>query len=126
MILTHAGARQMLTDLGASIKHDRLLLPPALVEDCLAKCPSLVSLSGRGARTSVLGDGALHFHNLGGARDIYDPYTNQKRFATLQDLRDATRLLDALGSLHQYYTLLHPHRCAGGADVAGYVPRSDP
>jgi trimethylamine--corrinoid protein Co-methyltransferase len=107
VILTHAGARQMLTDLGASIKHDRLLLPPALVEDCLAKCPSQVSLSGRGARISVLGDGALHFHNLGGARDIYDPNTNQKRFATLQDLRDATRLLDALDhctSITPFYT----------------------
>ena len=107
VILNHAGARQMLMDLGATVKNDRLLLPPELVEDCLAKCPSQVSLIGRGAKSSVLGDGALHFHNLGGARDIYDPNTNQKRFATLQDLRDATRLLDALDhctSITPFYT----------------------
>ncbi|OIO88547.1 MAG: hypothetical protein AUK02_03560, partial [Anaerolineae bacterium CG2_30_58_95] len=50
------------------------------------------------------GDGSLNFHNLGGARDIYngsavsyhDPGADEHRFATLQDLRDATRLLDAL------------------------------
>ena len=107
VILNHTGARQALMDLGASIKHDRLLLPPALVEDCLANCPSQVSLSGRGAKTSILGDGTLHFHNLGGARDSYDPNTNQKRYATLQDLRDATRLLDALDhctSITPFYT----------------------
>jgi len=96
VIMAHRGARLMLMDLGASIKNDRLLLPAALVEDCLSKCPSQVSLSGRGSKTSVLGDGGLHFHNLGGARDLYDPDTNQKRYATCQDLRDATRLLDAL------------------------------
>lgn len=96
IVLTHRGARQMLTDLGATIKNNRLLLPASLVESCLATCPAQVNLKSRCTKTLLLGDGSLHFHNLGGARDIYDPHTQQKRFATLQDLRDATRLLDAL------------------------------
>ena len=33
---------------------------------------------------------------MGGARDIYDPVSGKLRRATLQDLRDSTRLLDAL------------------------------
>jgi trimethylamine--corrinoid protein Co-methyltransferase len=96
VVLNHAGVRQMLMDFGATIRNDRLQIPPALVEDCLVKCPTQVIISGRGTQNEVLGDGSLNFHNLGGARDIFDPHTNQKRFATLQDIRDATRLLDSL------------------------------
>jgi trimethylamine--corrinoid protein Co-methyltransferase len=96
IILTHPGARQLLLDFGATVKHDRLQIPPALVADCLEKCPSQITVSGRSGKAQVLGDGALSFHNLGGAPNIYDPHTGQKRFATLQDVRDATRLLDAL------------------------------
>jgi trimethylamine--corrinoid protein Co-methyltransferase len=51
---------------------------------------------GRGGTVKTLGDGSLNFHNLGGARDIYAPVTGEHRFAVLQDVRDATRLLDAL------------------------------
>jgi trimethylamine--corrinoid protein Co-methyltransferase len=96
VILTHTGARQMLTDAGAIIKNERVCLPPELVEDCIAKCPPQVSVRGRGGTVKTLGDGSLNFHNLGGARDIHNPATNEHRFAVLQDVRDATRLLDAL------------------------------
>jgi trimethylamine--corrinoid protein Co-methyltransferase len=96
VILTHPGARQMLTDAGATIKNERVCLPPDLVEDCLAKSPNQVSVRGRNGTTKTLGDGSLNFHNLGGARDIHNPVTGEHRFAVLQDVRDATRLLDAL------------------------------
>jgi trimethylamine--corrinoid protein Co-methyltransferase len=104
VILTHPGVRQMLTEAGATIKNERVCLPPELVEGCIAKCPSQVAIRGRGpstgsgqaAQTKTLGDGSLNFHNLGGARDIHNPATGEHRFAVLQDVRDATRLLDAL------------------------------
>jgi trimethylamine--corrinoid protein Co-methyltransferase len=96
VILTHPGARQMLTEAGATIQNERICLPPELVEDSLAKCPPQVSVRGRGGAVKTLGDGSLNFHNLGGARDIYDPVTGEHRFAVLQDVRNATRLLDAL------------------------------
>jgi trimethylamine--corrinoid protein Co-methyltransferase len=94
--LTHPDARQMLTDAGATIQNNRVCLPPELVEDCLAKCPSQVTVRGRAGTTKTLGNGSLNFHNLGGARDIHNPATGEHRFAVLGDVRDATRLLDAL------------------------------
>ena len=94
--LNHAGARTMLIDAGATIQNERVCLPPELVEDCIAKCPQQVSVRGRGGTVKTLGDGSLNFHNLGGARDIHNPVTGEHRFAVLQDVRDATRLLDAL------------------------------
>ncbi|HKJ39731.1 MAG TPA: trimethylamine methyltransferase family protein [Anaerolineales bacterium] len=96
VILTHPGARQLMTDAGATIKNDRVYLPPELVENCLAKCPSQVKIQGRNGTTKTLGDGSINFHNLGGARDIHNLVTDEHRFAILQDVRDSTRLLDAL------------------------------
>lgn len=96
VILTHTDARRILMDAGATIRNERMCLPPELVEDCLAKCPPQVSIRGRSGSSRTLGDGSLNFHNLGGARDIHFPITGEHRYATTQDLRDATRLLDAL------------------------------
>ncbi|HSG43262.1 MAG TPA: trimethylamine methyltransferase family protein [Anaerolineales bacterium] len=96
VILTHPEARQLLTDAGATVKDERVYFPPELVEDCLAKCPSQVTIRGRNGTIKTLGDGSLNFHNLGGARDIHNLVTNEHRYAILQDVRDSTRLLDAL------------------------------
>lgn len=113
VILTHAGARQMLTDAGATIQNERVCLPPELVEDCIAKCPKQLSVRGRGGITKTLGDGSLNFHNLGGARDIYNPITGEHRFAVLQDVRDATRLLDALPSCNTITPFFTPSDAPG-------------
>ena len=94
--LTHPGARQMLSDAGVTVQNERVCLPSDLVEACIAKCPPQVSVRGRDGTSKTLGDGSLNFHNLGGARDIYDPTRGEHRFAVLQDVRNATRLLDAL------------------------------
>lgn len=96
VILTHPRARDLLTASGAALKGDRLLLPADLVEHCLSLCPSQVSLRGRGGLVKTLGDGSLHWHNLGGAPEVYQPLTGTRRPATVQDVRDSTRLLDAL------------------------------
>jgi len=111
--LNHPGARQMLTDAGATIQNDHVCLPPELVENCLAKCPAQVSVQGRGGATKTLGDGSLKFHNLGGARDIYNPATGEHRFAILQDVRDATRLLDALSNCNTITPFFTPSDVPG-------------
>ena len=96
VILGHPAGREMLTGEGASLRGDRLLMPPELVERMLRRCPSRVTVRGRGGACKVLGDGSLHWHNLGGARDIYDHRSGKRRAASLQDVRDSARLLDAL------------------------------
>ncbi len=96
VVLTHPESRDILAANGATVREGRVCLPPDLVETCLAHCPRTVSVRGRGGAVKTLGDGSLYFHNLGGARDVYDPASNRKRPATVQDVRDATRLLDAL------------------------------
>ena len=96
VILTHPKAREILSAAGATVENDRVLLPPALVEQQVAKATSKVCIRGRGGSTKTLGDQSLHWHNLGGARDIYDSASGTRRKAMLKDLQDCTRLLDAL------------------------------
>ncbi|MBU0511570.1 MAG: trimethylamine methyltransferase family protein, partial [Chloroflexi bacterium] len=85
-----------LQDEGATLNGDRVLLPPELVEKSIEISTKNVKTRGRDGKIITLGDGSLHWHNLGGAMDIYDHGTGKVRRSTLQDLCNATRLLDAL------------------------------
>ncbi len=96
IFLAHPEAREILSAAGASIQKDKVLLPPALVEEQISKAGTKVSIRGRNGSVKILGDQSLHWHNLGGARDIYDAATGIRRKAVLKDLQDCTRLLDAL------------------------------
>ena len=96
VILTQPEARKIMTGAGATVRGDRVLLPSDLVEQEVARCPQQVTTRGRAGEPVVLGDGSLHWHNLGGARDVYEPHTGQRRPAMTQDVRDSARLLDAL------------------------------
>ncbi len=96
IVLGQTEARDVLAGAGAKVKAERVLLPPELVERAVVGCPSQVSIRGRGGKVNSLGDGSLHWHNLGGARDVYEPLHSERRPATLQDVRNAARLLDAL------------------------------
>ena len=74
---------------------ERLCLPPELVEGCLRSCPDHVLVQGRGGHAR-LGEGSLHVHNLGGARDVQDAPGRELRPATTADVAQSSRLLDAL------------------------------
>lgn len=94
--LTHPQAREILSGAGAKIVGSRVHIPPGMVEETLKLCPPTLALRGRDGTVNTLGDGKLHWHNLGGARDVYEPFTGQARAATVQDVANAARLLDAL------------------------------
>ncbi len=113
VVLTHPEGREYLTGAGAVVHRDRVRIPPDLVEWAIAQCPHRVTLRGRGGQTVTLGDGSLSWHNLGGARDVYDPRTGARRPATVQDVRDSARLLDALDSVTTVTPLFTPQDVPG-------------
>lgn len=96
IVLDHPQIREQLADSGATLNGARVQLPPDLVEKSIEISTKKVKTRGRDGKIITLGDGSLHWHNLGGARDVYDPVSGKLHRATLQDLRDSTRLLDAL------------------------------
>jgi trimethylamine--corrinoid protein Co-methyltransferase len=96
ILMTEPKGVEILTGSGATVQGDRLYLPPDLVEREIAKCPRTVTIYGRDKKAVVFGDGKLHWHNLGGARDVYEPPSGKKRPAMVQDVSDSAKVLDAL------------------------------
>jgi len=96
IMLTEPKSRALLAGADAVVQDRRVLLPPELVEMCLARAGRKTTIRGRGGAVKTLGDGSLYFHNLGGAPQVYDPASGTRRLAVVQDVRDATRLLDSL------------------------------
>jgi trimethylamine---corrinoid protein Co-methyltransferase len=115
IVLKHPLGREILTGAGAKVKDERVLLPVCLVEDQVAKSGRKVSIRGRGGVSKTLGDQSLHWHNLGGARDIYDAGRGTRRKAALKDLQDCTRLLDALDGVTTITPFFTPQ------DVPGHL-----
>jgi trimethylamine--corrinoid protein Co-methyltransferase len=94
--LTDPQGVDILTAAGATCSKGRIFLPSELVLQSVEKCPRHITMKGRNRKFETLGGGRLGWHNLGGARDVYEPQTNSKRPAKVKDVQDATRLLDAL------------------------------
>jgi trimethylamine---corrinoid protein Co-methyltransferase len=108
VILTHDEGRAILTGAGATIDGDRVLIPPDLVERCLQQSPNTVTLAGRDGNTVTLGDGSLHWHNSGGVPNVLDPVSKQSRPATIEDVQQSTRLLDAMSQVSSITPLYSP------------------
>ena len=108
-VLEHTGiqfesrrAREFLEQEGCQVDFDarRVRFPPALVEECLRRCPSSFRVRARHSDSDFrIGGTTLHFEASVGFRklnlDTWEPET-----ATLKDHRDAIRLNDALESVH--------------------------
>ena len=114
VVLTEQNSRSLLVEAGARVLDRRVLFPPDLVEKCIAQAGKHISIHGRGGGVKNLGDGCLYFHNLGGAPDIYEAGTGKRRLATILDVQDATRLLDALENCHTITPFFTPTEVPGG------------
>ncbi len=96
IIWTHKPSLDILLQAGCSMKDNRVLIPPDLVMDSVAKANKRPKIRGRNGTVNELGGGNLFFHNLGGARDVFDARTGTHHAATNEDCVNATRVLDAL------------------------------
>ncbi len=113
VIWTHKPSLDILTDAGCTVRENRVLFPPDLVMDCIAKANKRPVIRGRNGTVNKLGDGNLYFHNLGGARDVFDAQSGTRRIATEQDVIDSTRLLDALPNCHTVTPFFTPRDVPG-------------
>ena len=113
IIWTHKPSLDILTEAGCTIKENRVYFPPDLVMDCIAKANKRPVIRGRNGQVNELGAGNLYFHNLGGARDVFDARTGTRRIATDQDVIDAARLLDALPNAHTVTPFFTPQDVSG-------------
>lgn len=113
VIWTHKPSLDILTDAGCTVKGNRVYFSPQLVMDSVATANKRPCIRGRNGNVNILGGGDLYFHNLGGARDVFDAKTGTRRIATEQDVIDATRLLDALPNCHTVTPFFTPRDVPG-------------
>jgi trimethylamine--corrinoid protein Co-methyltransferase len=114
VVLAETRSREILTGAGAKVQENRILLPQELVEKCITLAGKKTTIRGRGGAVKTLGDGNLYFHNLGGAPNVFDASSGKRRPATVQDVRDATRMLDALENCHTITPFFTPTEVPGG------------
>ena len=114
VVLTEPRGRAILSAAGAKVLDRQVLLPPDLVETCIASAGKRIIIRGRGGMVKTLGDGSLYFHNLGGAPNVFDAGSGKRRRAIIKDVCDSTRLLDALENCHTITPFFTPTDVPGG------------
>src|SRR5919109_3714489 len=100
IIWTHKPSLDILADAGCTIQGNRVCFPPDLVMNSVAKANKRPIIRGRNGQVNELGGGNIYFHNLGGARDVFDAKTGTHHTATNEDAINAIRILDALPNCH--------------------------
>ncbi len=107
--LTYAPAVEMLHGHGCRVDGNRVYIPrEAAMWGLRNVTPHTEFFNRDGSSAFRSGDGALRFHNAGGLPFVYDLDTDERRRPTLQDVADATRLLDALPNVDIVIPLFGP------------------
>lgn len=89
--------RTTLASQGCPVEGRRVWLPRRFVEETLEQVPSTFTLYRRdGSKALTIGGEGRIASNSGVDPRIYDLETGEVRLSTLQDVRDTTRILDAL------------------------------
>jgi trimethylamine--corrinoid protein Co-methyltransferase len=107
--LNHAEAKEMLHGLGCSIWDGRTTIPADVVDWALDNViPHREVFNLQGDPAFTFGDGEIRFHNGGGPPFVYDLESGERRPATMRDVAEMTRLLDALPNVDVVIPLFGP------------------
>jgi len=107
--LDHPGAQERLLDLGCTLRGVRTLIPRDAVNWALENVTAHKTLySVDGSQAFDLGERKPCFHNGGGPPFVYDLDRGERRPATLADVADMSRLLDALDQVDVVIPLFGP------------------
>ncbi|MGB1236359.1 MAG: trimethylamine methyltransferase family protein, partial [Planktomarina sp.] len=93
---------KLLTEAGAILgDDDRIRFPRALVEDMLAKAAKTITLFGRDSKFDMKLEGnRVHYGTAGAAVSMVDVHGNEYRHSTIQDLHDASKIVQKLDNVH--------------------------
>ena len=95
-------ALRSLENAGARVDHSKQLvkMPSNLVEECIKKAPKSYTLAGRSPETDLkIEPGKTYTRCASGSLYLIDSETKKRREATRRDVKDFTRLQDALENI---------------------------
>ncbi|MFC2021415.1 trimethylamine methyltransferase family protein [Chloroflexota bacterium] len=88
----------------------RVRLPGKMALELIESAPSQVILCGQDEKHDIhLGGSRVYTGTGGTALNIYEPETKLTRLATLEDLKDITRLVDKLENIHLFMLPTYPN-----------------
>ncbi|MBN1161620.1 MAG: trimethylamine methyltransferase family protein [Dehalococcoidales bacterium] len=105
-------ARDAFEKAGASVNSEkrRVRLPRKKALELISKAPSEVTLCGRDEKHDIHLGGTRVYTGTGGtALYIYDTATGERRQATLEDLKNISRLVDKLDNIHLFLLPTYPN-----------------
>lgn len=107
--LTHAPAVEMLHGAGCRVEGNRVHFPRQAVEWGLKNVTPHTEFYNRdGSPAFRSGGGKFRFHNAGGLPFVYDLDTGERRRPMVEDVAQASRLLDALPNVDIVIPLFGP------------------
>jgi len=105
-------ALKLFADYGARVdqENSRVYLRKEQVMELVARAPSIVNLCGREEKHDIhLGGNRVYAGTGGTALFIYEPATDCKRRATLDDLKNIAKLVDQLENIHLFMLCTYPN-----------------
>jgi len=111
-------ARNLFRKAGAVVDEEKCVvrIPAALAEALISKAPDVVTLCGRDEKGDLdchIGGKNVYMGTGGTALNVQDPGSNDSRPATLNDVRDMARLVEALDNIHFYMLNVYPNEFPG-------------
>jgi len=97
---------------GVNIDLDRkrARIPSALIDECLKKAPKHVTFYARDSKYNVEFDGEkIYTHPVGGAANVIDLVSGAVRPATREDVKNLTKIVDALPNIHTATMIVYPN-----------------
>jgi len=118
VVFKHPQALKVFAEAGASVDHktQRVYLPSNLVEEAIKKAPSGFYWNARNTENTLrLEDDRIHFGPVCTPVFVYDLETHQRRYATLKDFENISRLMDYLERVDDGYGAVHIRDVPDGA-----------
>lgn len=101
--------REVFRSAGADVQGNRARLSPTLVEEAIDTAPSRVVLAGRDpVQDLILEDARVYIGTGGAALQVLDLEDGGLRRATLRDVAETARLVDALEHIHFFLIPIYP------------------
>lgn len=109
-----SAARALFLDAGAEVDEASRVVkvPPGLAEEIIQKAPPIIHLCGRaenGEWDCEVGGNKVHLGTGGTALNVQEPGTQNSRRATLKDVVNMARLVEALDNIHFYMLNVYPN-----------------
>jgi len=110
--LPHSETLRRFADAGARVdfEHQRVRIPPELVQGCLSAAGKSFTIYGRDrSRTAAFGAGRRNYNSVAGEALWLDDETLERRYAELKDVKRACIVGDALPHITVVGAMTDPH-----------------